>query len=320
MTGQNRETVSILIPAFNEERNLPRLLDAIRKDATLAPLLREVLIDVSGSTDRTGEIALQARRGWEIVQVIDVGRRDGLMPALDRLILAATSDLLVRLDADTQFEMGTLRSLVNHFADPTLGIIGPRIRAFSGRSILVNRLSDAEWAIHDRVSRLRPKTTVVQVFRRDGVRLLPDSPLEDVAIQEVVEQRGLSSGYAPEAEVWIMPPSTIRGYLTKRIRIVDQIRSHRARGYALPATAAPGVVVESALTTVRERGTSLSSMLLFFTSEAAARAMSYLRSLISRAPPFMWDPIDGTKEFDWPPTGVLPSIEGAPKHHSVDRS
>ncbi|HMN15116.1 MAG TPA: glycosyltransferase, partial [Bellilinea sp.] len=51
------KTVSIVIPALDEEAYLPGLLEAIRQQ-TRSPL--EVIVADAGSSDRTVEIALQA--------------------------------------------------------------------------------------------------------------------------------------------------------------------------------------------------------------------------------------------------------------------
>lgn len=83
------KTVSIIIPALNEEAYLPSLLEAIRRQ-TQSPL--EVIVADAGSSDRTVEIALRAG-----CRVVPGGR-----PARGRNAgaAAALGDILLFLDAD----------------------------------------------------------------------------------------------------------------------------------------------------------------------------------------------------------------------------
>src|SRR5690242_14030921 len=81
--------LSIIIPTYNEEEYLPRLLASIRSQRFEG---YEIIVADNKSTDRTREIA--ARFGAKIV--------DGGMPGPGRNLgaRAAQGDLLLFLDAD----------------------------------------------------------------------------------------------------------------------------------------------------------------------------------------------------------------------------
>jgi len=94
------EQLSIIIPARNEEQNLPTLLNSINAQ-TMKPC--EIIVVNDASTDRTAEVAQQpgARvvnsppppEGWR-----------GKAWACHQGAQAATGELLLFLDADTWFE------------------------------------------------------------------------------------------------------------------------------------------------------------------------------------------------------------------------
>lgn len=98
------QTVSIVIPALNEEAYLPGLLEAIHQQ-TRSPL--EVIVADAGSSDRTVEIALQAG-----CRVVPGGR-----PARGRNAGAAVAlgDILIFLDADVLPEPDFLARAVEEF-------------------------------------------------------------------------------------------------------------------------------------------------------------------------------------------------------------
>lgn len=101
--GRKRKTW-IVLPAYNEERDLPSLLQRIDELADEASLHFEVLIVDDGSTDRTAEVAEQWAgklplqvRTHPVNQGLGGTLRDGVEWACE---LAEPTDVIVTLDAD----------------------------------------------------------------------------------------------------------------------------------------------------------------------------------------------------------------------------
>ncbi|MFJ5732539.1 glucosyl-3-phosphoglycerate synthase [Streptomyces paradoxus] len=114
-TGQ---TVSVVLPALNEEATVGDIVAVIRHDLMRqVPLVDELVVVDSGSTDRTFEVAAAA--GARVVH------RDGILPRLPavpgkgevlwRSLLATRGDIVCFVDAD-------LRDFSSDFVS---GIVGP---------------------------------------------------------------------------------------------------------------------------------------------------------------------------------------------------
>src|SRR5204863_1906946 len=99
--------VSVLIPAFNEERVIER---SIRHVLASESVLVEVIVIDDGSKDRTSAIVGEAFAGEPRVRVIKL-ENGGKARALNHGLALAQSDILVALDADTQFEPDTIARL-----------------------------------------------------------------------------------------------------------------------------------------------------------------------------------------------------------------
>lgn len=114
-TGQS---VSVVLPALNEEATVGEIVGAIRRDLVEhTPLVDEIVVVDSGSTDRTSEVAAAA--GARVVH------RDEILPRLPavpgkgevlwRSLLVTHGDIVCFIDAD-------LREFSSDFVS---GIVGP---------------------------------------------------------------------------------------------------------------------------------------------------------------------------------------------------
>lgn len=116
-------SVSILMPAYNEERWIAEAIRHADVAAGLYPGPVEIIVGNDGSTDRTSELAREAlgalrhARGM-VVDLPHAGKSNGLNGAL----ALATGEIVIRLDADTfvSEELG-FSALIPHFADPEVG-------------------------------------------------------------------------------------------------------------------------------------------------------------------------------------------------------
>jgi glucosyl-3-phosphoglycerate synthase len=121
-------TVSVVLPALNEQDTVGDIVQAIRSELVLAaPLVDEVVVVDSGSSDRTAEVA--ARAGALVVH------RDRILPhvpaypgkgeVLWRSLLATSGDVLCFVDADLrEFDPALVRGLLGPlFADPSVQLV-----------------------------------------------------------------------------------------------------------------------------------------------------------------------------------------------------
>jgi hypothetical protein len=83
-------TVSVVIPALNEERNLPHVFAKLPANVT------QVIVVDGGSIDRTVAVARELRPDVLIVQQTRTGKGNALACGFD----AATGDIIVMIDAD----------------------------------------------------------------------------------------------------------------------------------------------------------------------------------------------------------------------------
>src|ERR1700682_618200 len=69
--------LSIVIPAFNEERRLPKAIERIGAYLEARPLRAEIIVVDDGSTDGTAELAERYRHKYPNLRVISNGGNRG---------------------------------------------------------------------------------------------------------------------------------------------------------------------------------------------------------------------------------------------------
>ena len=113
--------ISFVVPAYNEEKHLPRTLAAIISETKRAGCTAEVIVVNNASTDATGAVAAS------FPEVIVVNEPEkGLVQARRAGFLRASGQLIANVDADTIVTEGWLDRVLMEFRRR------PRLVALSG--------------------------------------------------------------------------------------------------------------------------------------------------------------------------------------------
>jgi dolichyl-phosphate beta-glucosyltransferase len=92
--------LSIVIPAYNEERRLPRTLDSIFAYLETRPYRSEILVVDDGSSDRTNEIVAGCQGRYPGLRLISNGRNRGKGFSVRHGMLEARGEIALFSDAD----------------------------------------------------------------------------------------------------------------------------------------------------------------------------------------------------------------------------
>jgi cellulose synthase/poly-beta-1,6-N-acetylglucosamine synthase-like glycosyltransferase len=122
--GDVRIPIDVIIPAYNEESVIVPTLQAVDAAAGRHGGVVTVFLCDDGSTDRTRELVQQTMDGFRFAQgrIIE-GRHGGKSAALNTVLTETTTDIVIRIDADTLVDEWCLYHVQRWFDDPAIGLI-----------------------------------------------------------------------------------------------------------------------------------------------------------------------------------------------------
>ena len=117
-----RPSVSIVIPAFNEEDGIVGTIESCMAVDYPTDLV-EVIVVNDGSTDGTWERILEAKARFPRLYAVDLGRNHGKRGAMAEGIRRATGEILCFVDSDSYLAPDAVTNIVQPFADTRVGAV-----------------------------------------------------------------------------------------------------------------------------------------------------------------------------------------------------
>jgi len=218
--------VTVLIPAFNEERVIER---SVRQVLDSDNVQLEVIVIDDGSKDRTGEVVRQAFAEEPRVRLVQL-ENGGKARALNHGLELAKGELVIALDADTQFEPDTIARLARWLvADETLGAVAGNAKV-GNRVNLVTKWQALEYVTAQNLerralARLGGMTVVpgaVGAWRKSAILEVggypPDTLAEDQDLTIAIQRAGWKVAYDQSAIAWTEAPQSLHQLARQRFR------------------------------------------------------------------------------------------------------
>jgi cellulose synthase/poly-beta-1,6-N-acetylglucosamine synthase-like glycosyltransferase/peptidoglycan/xylan/chitin deacetylase (PgdA/CDA1 family)/spore germination protein YaaH len=217
--------VSVLIPAYNEARVIEASVARVLESADVE---LEVIVIDDGSKDETSAIVERAFGADPRVRLLTLAN-GGKARALNQGLTFARGEVIVALDADTQFEPQTIARLSRWFAEPEIGAVAGNAKV-GNRINLVTRWQAVEYVTAQNLerralSRFDAMTVVpgaVGAWRRaalDAAGGYPhDTLAEDQDLTIAIQRLGWLVQYDIDAVAWTEAPETFASLAKQRFR------------------------------------------------------------------------------------------------------
>ena len=223
--ASDQRLVSVIIPAFNEARVITASVGHVLQSRGVR---LEVIVVDDGSTDGTSGIVRQmfgADGRVHLITQLNAGKAN----AVNAGIRASHGDIIVALDADTQFEPETIAKLLRWFERPEIGAVAGNAKV-GNRVNWVTRWQAVEYVTAQNLERsalamfgaMMVVPGAVGAWRRDALREVGDYPhntlAEDQDLTIAIQRKGWKVAYDQEAIAWTEAPESFKALVKQRYR------------------------------------------------------------------------------------------------------
>ncbi|HEY8850747.1 MAG TPA: glycosyltransferase [Gemmatimonadaceae bacterium] len=262
--------VSVVVPAYNEERQIAGAIDALLTQ-DYPPERLQILILSDASTDATDEIvAGYASRGVELLRMPE---RSGKTKAENIACARLRGEIVVNTDSSIRLHKAAVRELVAHMSDPAVGVATGRDVSISALDHTAN-LTEAGYVNYEmRVRALETRTGGIvgasgscYAIRVDLHRIaIPDNLSRDFSSALTARSHGFRSVSVDEAICFVPRTSSLQREYRRKVRtisrgmetlyhhrqLLDPVRygsfawklfSHKICRWAVPVSIVPGIV------------------------------------------------------------------------------
>lgn len=216
-------SLTILIPAHNEEKAIARSISAVKSMRYPRPF--EIIVLNDGSTDGTGEIA----KGIKGVKVLTFDRKMGKAKSLNKGVGVAKGELVATIDADTYPSRDALLKMVGHFGDRKVGAAVTLVTVKKPGNFL-QKIQYMEYYVafgfwHKALSivdGLHVTPGPMSIYRKSALLEAggfdEDNLTEDMEIAFALKKAGYRIECSVNTKVETDVPDTLKGYFRQRLR------------------------------------------------------------------------------------------------------
>jgi cellulose synthase/poly-beta-1,6-N-acetylglucosamine synthase-like glycosyltransferase len=228
--------VSIIVPAYNEERVIRNCIESVLTDGYDR---KEVFLVDDGSTDGTLAIMRDYDHRPHVTVVSQPNR--GKAAALNAGIARASGEILFFVDADGIFTSATIREMLTGFENPIVGAVcgnDEPVNLDRPQTHLLALLTHGTAFVRRALSRVNCLSIVsgnCGAFRRSVVTeiggFIEGFIGEDLELTWRVHRAGYRVNFRPQAMVYAEVPSTLRALWKQRVRwtrgLIQTARLHK---------------------------------------------------------------------------------------------
>jgi cellulose synthase/poly-beta-1,6-N-acetylglucosamine synthase-like glycosyltransferase len=220
-------SVTIVIPAYNEEQQIRGAIEALLSQDYPADL-RQILILSDGSTDRTDDIVKEyAARGVELMRM---SRRSGKTAIENASVSLVRGEIVVNSDASTRLHPSAVRALVTAFVDPEVGVASTRDVSIAHQDASANTAEAGYVGYEMWIRRLETKSGGIVGASGSGYAILRD--LHRIAVRNdlsrdfsaalTAHRHGYRAVSVDHAVCYVPRTSSLRAEYRRKVRTISR--------------------------------------------------------------------------------------------------
>ena len=289
--------VSVGVCAYNEEKNIGRILTSLINQKTNKIKIDEIFVVSSGCTDKTNDIVKEFEKKDKRIKLIDQKIREGKSSAINLFIKGAKNDILVLESGDTVPNEDAIERLCLPFFNKEVGMTGARPIPVNKSDDFMGFLVNFFWDLHHEIAMKNPKCGELVAFRNFVKEIPKESAVDEASIEAIVKENNYKLEYVQEAIVRNKGPETVRDFLIQRRRInaghiwLERVQKHKVSTDKLSIVI--WLVVKKLSLNLKRNFWIIGAMFI----EAYGKVLGKYDFYIKNKNPYIWNVAKSTKEL-----------------------
>lgn len=224
-------SVTIGIPAYNEEANIGRLLKSILNQSKTNFNLEKVIVICDGCTDNTSKIIQDFSKKYSMIKLMDDNKRLGKRKRLNNLYRSNMSDVYITFDGDVVLSnRNVIEEIVKEFKSEKVGLVGGFNLPFAPNNIFekiivtwINFWNETRKDLNNGIN-VHNHLGCVSAIRKDLVKRI-QIPEKIVADDDYLFFQIINLGYefrfAKKAIVYYKSVDNLKDFLNQHARLLE---------------------------------------------------------------------------------------------------
>ncbi len=185
------KVISIVIPVYNEEKNIPIIADEIGKVFASLPYEYEIIFVNDGSRDNSFLAIRSLAQQNANIRGLDFSRNFGKEPATSAGCHCASGDAIITMDADLQHPPILIPELIRHWEDGAEVVYTVR-KKNEGASLFKKFTSHLYYWIFNRVAEVQtePRSTDFRLMDRKVIEVFRNFPERERMFRGMIDWMG----------------------------------------------------------------------------------------------------------------------------------
>ncbi|MGI8419921.1 MAG: glycosyltransferase [Candidatus Levyibacteriota bacterium] len=292
---QKRLSVSICIPAYNEGKNIKKLLHALSMQVTKYVEIKKIIVVCSGCTDKTENCVKAFAKANKKIILITEKQRNGKASAINRFLKIAHEEIVVIESADTIPEKDTIEKLCIPFLkDKSIGMTGGAPIPVNDPNTFLGYIIHSWWWFHRNI----PRFGEIIAYRNILPQISMKTAVDEAYIQAKLVKKGYKPVHIDEARVKNKGPETVADLIKQRRRIYNG----HARLHAQEHVKIDNMTKSSVYLILYKYKIHNIKQLFWLIGgiglELYARFLGFYDTVIKHKNPYIWDTAKTTKRLD----------------------
>jgi len=192
-------SISICVPAYNEEKNIKKILAALLIQKTKRISINKIVVVSSASTDRTDKIVSKFCRKSRRIILIKQKTREGKSSAINEFLKIIKDPIVVIQSADTVPQKNTIENLCSPLVkDPKIGMTGGAPFPVNDKDTFIGYIIHCWWWFHRNIPRFGEIIAFRNIIAEIPIKILVD----EAFVQAIIVKKGFKAVYIDEARVF----------------------------------------------------------------------------------------------------------------------